>query len=476
MSPDYRPGLAGTMACAGLVMAVATMLMFAGLGRIRAPIWDESYYIPAVARMEGGQAQFAAHPPLGLMLIAAGDWLTGDNAGIDMRAVMATKAIAAERMPAGYRYAGPRHASALAGVIAAGLFFLLVVALTNSLWTGLLASTLTLFDTALIAQFRAGHLDAFQLLFVLAALLCLVRACGTRSGKAEIGLGMALAAATLVRANGLVLLLPVLMPVALAARSDGRQEALRVAWRIAGSALATALLVMALWISTCRQPPVAGTPAGDADRRAMTETARQWADHERDMSGRVMLGLVESYRRFIAADLAGTPRGDANGSAPGEWLIGQRPITFRWDAEGGKVAYLTLTPNLIAWLVSLAGGVEGVGLLATRRATTRDAPLVAALLLLWGGAMLLHLLLAETRVMYLYHHLIALVAGQALAVMALAYLSGVWRERLSIVVAALALAHFFAAAPLAFHRPLTAGECAWREAAGMIAACVEVRG
>ncbi|WCT72706.1 phospholipid carrier-dependent glycosyltransferase [Sphingomonas naphthae] len=475
MSLEHRPGIAGTAACAGLVMAVATMLMFAGLGRIRAPIWDESYYLTAVARTEAGQAQFASHPPLGLMLIAAGDWLTGGNETIDQRHMAAVKSIAAEAMPADYRYSGPRHAAALAGVIAAGLFFLLVVALTSSLWTGLLASTLTLFDTALIAQFRAGHLDPFQLMFVLAALLCLVRACGTRSRGAEIGLGVAIMAATLVRANALILLLPALVPIGLALRSDGRAEAVAAASRIAGGAVVAFLVVAMLWLATCRQPPIAGTAAGDADRRAMTETARQWADHERDMSGRVMLALLESYRRYIVADLAGTPREDANGSVPAEWLIGQRPITYRWDAEGAKVAYLALTPNLIAWLASLAGVVEGIGLLATRRATTRDAPLIAALLLLWGGTMLLHLWLAETRVMYLYHHMIALVAGQALAVMALAYLSGRWRERLTIIVAALALGHFFLAAPLAFHRPLSAGECAWRDAVGMIAECVTPR-
>jgi len=38
----------------------------------------------------------------------------------------------------------------------------------------LLLSNLYLFDNALIAHFRAAHLDAFQMVFLLGALICFV--------------------------------------------------------------------------------------------------------------------------------------------------------------------------------------------------------------------------------------------------------------------------------------------------------------
>lgn len=60
------------MACL-LVMLASAFLLLNRLGEVHAPIWDEAYYLPSAARYHEGRVQFATHPPLGLMLIAAGD-------------------------------------------------------------------------------------------------------------------------------------------------------------------------------------------------------------------------------------------------------------------------------------------------------------------------------------------------------------------------------------------------------------------
>ena len=57
----------------GLVALIASVNFLVGLGEPRGAIWDESYYLTSTQRYLDGVAQFASHPPLGLMLIAAGD-------------------------------------------------------------------------------------------------------------------------------------------------------------------------------------------------------------------------------------------------------------------------------------------------------------------------------------------------------------------------------------------------------------------
>ena len=159
-----------------LVAALAGWLCFARLDEPRAPVWDEAYYLTSTARYHQGLTQFSSHPPLGTMLIAAGDMASGRNAHADWRTIGAEKKISAEAIPAGFDYAGPRLAPALFGTLAALLFAALMLELTGSALAAGLLSLLLLADTALLVQFRSAQLDAFQLGFVLAGLLAAVRA------------------------------------------------------------------------------------------------------------------------------------------------------------------------------------------------------------------------------------------------------------------------------------------------------------
>jgi len=51
--------------------ALATLNFAVGLDQPAGAIWDESYYLTSVQRYRDHTAQFASHPPLGLMLITA---------------------------------------------------------------------------------------------------------------------------------------------------------------------------------------------------------------------------------------------------------------------------------------------------------------------------------------------------------------------------------------------------------------------
>jgi len=437
------------------VAAVAAFLLFNRLGEIRHPIWDEAYNLPTAARFEAGRAQFASHPPLGLMLIAAGDRLSGLNAGVDQRALAAVKAIRSEDMPPGYDYRGPRLASALFGTLGAALFFLLMVELTRSAGAALALSTLYLCDTALLAQFRAAHLDAFQLAFALAAMLCAARMHSARSARSglgwALGFGCAAACAALVRANGVVLF--VMAPFAVWPLLGAREwcaAAVRTLAIGGGAAIALAV-VAASYVLLSREPPAAETVAGAQDGRFVS-AAHKTALESGDWSVGSVVAASRDYAAYMRADLEAIPRRDPNGSHPLGWLIGKGAILYRWDASSTSFRVLALVPNHAAWLLSLLGVVWT----AIRCLRRRDA-LRLMLLAGWAAAMGVLAWLDHLRVLYVYHYFIPLLIGHAL--LALAWREARFSQRPAQVgLAAIALS-FAAAAPLALHQDTGRWRC-----------------
>ncbi|MGI0067698.1 MAG: hypothetical protein ACREB9_04665, partial [Thermoplasmata archaeon] len=71
----------------------------------------------------------------------------------------------------GYSFAGVRLAPGVFAVLGAVVFFALMLVLCESLAGALALTSLYVFENAFIVQFRAAQLDAFQIAFVLAALL-----------------------------------------------------------------------------------------------------------------------------------------------------------------------------------------------------------------------------------------------------------------------------------------------------------------
>ena len=392
-----------------LVMAMMAVLCFFQLGRFQAPIWDETYYIPTTARFHDGRTQFAAHPPLGIMLIAAGDMASGLNAGADWQKIGAQRAVPADAMPPGFDYRGPRLASALFGVIAAGLFCLLMIELIGSAWGGALLSLLFVADTALLVQLRSAQLDSFQLTFVLAALLAALAAMRSSRPASFALFGLFVAAAALVRANGLML--GALAPFLLWAALQRRDWALLVRQASAGAAggLAALTLTFAAFYALSPLPPDPATPAGQEQARFLSPGhAHALAAGHRDLPA-ALAGLAD-YRGYMAHDLSITPPADANGSHPLQWLLARGTILYRADRRPGHEDTIGLVPNLAAWLISLFGVVTS--LLPSR---WRQDRVRAMLLTGWIANMAALQYLDGMRVLYLYHYFIPLLLGHAMA-------------------------------------------------------------
>ncbi|MGH8218495.1 MAG: phospholipid carrier-dependent glycosyltransferase, partial [Steroidobacteraceae bacterium] len=380
-----------------IVALVASINFLANLGYPPYPIWDESYYLTAIARYEQHIAQFASHPPLGLELITAGDVLLHPNRRLDTRHIGWDKKIAGDQLPKGYSFAGVRLMPGVFGVLGAVAFFGLMYVLTQSVLASLAFSNLYLFDNALIVHFRAAQLDPFQIAFVLGTLLCFAVSArrGQRSSPGVDALyGACCGFACMAKLNASVLAFLGLMLIArrigMGWRRVPRPTLLLAGARdgllMAGGCLAAIALVMTLHVALNPLAPVASSPAGRKDLGFVTPVYAAYLHHERPLSPAVVLDASRDYLRFTFADLAGVPRIDPNGSKPFVWPLMRGTINYRWDSTGAHTAYVQLTGNPVAWFLGFLALIASAALIlawswqSVRRAGSADrrAPPAAA--------------------------------------------------------------------------------------------------
>lgn len=459
-----------------LVAVLSALVLVPRLGSPAQPIWDEAYYLTSTQRYLERTAQFASHPPLGLMLIAAGALVVDDNRNLPVHRLAETKSVKDDDVPAGYSYWGLRAASALFGVLGAALFFRLVLALNGGrLGAALAFSNLYVFDNALAVQFRAGHLDAFQSTFLLAALLVL--AVAARRERARVGDALAFGAlvglAAMVRLNAVVLAPIGLLLPALALRDPRpwRGAGVRVAALAAGGAAAVAATLL-VHLAVAPLPPMHGEPAGARDAAFVSPTYQAFLDGRRSLSPAVVLAAGQDYRRYIAADFAGAPKADPNGSSPLAWPVMGGAINYRWDSDGAATSYLQLAGNPAGWAIGLLGVLASMVLLILRGAPDDEGlvrrRLMLTLLAGWVLFMAVHLLLAGQRVLYLYHYFPGLLVSWALAILAFEDGCARWSRfarRRGVLLAGGAagvLLGFLFYAPFTYHRPMTHAACAVR--------------
>ena len=480
-------------ACGLLLLVVAGSNYLLNLNEPRGPIWDENYYLTAAARYAQGRAQFASHPPLGLMLIAAGNEITGANRRIDLTGLARFKAVTNNRaiVPATYQYWGVRLAPALFGVAIVATVYALLLAAGIDVFLATATALLVAFETAFVVQFRAAQLDAFQIEFALICMGFTVTAARRPAVGAHAlsfaAAGAAAGAATMVKLDGVLLLAA---PAALIGSAVARGWRDTQVWRAAvlqGLACAAAALVVivatyavqTLWSF---KPPDYGTPAGAADARFISPTYRDYLDGQRSWSPAVVFAAAHDSFSYMLRDQATVPLAGPNGSSP--WLqpFGLNPITYRRINPGRMTGYVQLVANPVNWTLS------GLGLLAASLlvvAQSRAAERFGlrpgetrGLLTLVTTALVfyvVHGLLGAHRIMYLYHYFLP----ELLGVLCLPFLfqglarrSPRWRAIAATcgLVAASAVA-FLWFAPVLYAHPISHRACERRNIPVWIVMC-----
>lgn len=447
------------------------------------PYWDEYYYLSAVQRHVAGNATYASHPPLGLMLLAAGAKFVGDNKNVDTRALAASGKITDQDVPDDYSFFGIRLPSAIAAVLGGVLFCMILLRLGLNGYAAFSFSTLYIFENAFVIQFRSAHLDSFQIAFVLAALLAWLRKDeAALSWRDYAVFGACLGLAVCVKTNAAVLLL---IPAVAVLREVWIQHGRRLATirgavcsgAVLGAFLAACLSVFTLNFALSPHPPDQ-TEAGRHDLEQMGPAYQAYLYGRTGLTLGAWEEAITGYVIRMRNDFSGIKLGDPNGQAPLTWPFYTKPVSYRWDSDGGFTQYSTMVGNPVGWRLSIVGVFLGLGLIALRRLRTFP-PLVApgtdsdfakleTVTLAYAVFLATHAYLGLFRVMYVYHHFIGLILGfLALAlsfkILLAAFPTIAKREHTIVAVLSLAVAlGFWFYAPFSYHRPIAQSNCELR--------------
>ncbi|KAF7597759.1 MAG: hypothetical protein CGU28_16765 [Candidatus Dactylopiibacterium carminicum] len=492
------PAWLRTTLCMALVLIIGLMMYFAGHDKPPHAFWDENYHVTSAQRYIDGIAHMETHPPLGKLLIAAGEALTGANADIDKSALVRDKYISGDNLPEGFSFAGMRFMPSLFGAFAAVMFFGLMFALTDNRFIALLLSSLYLFENAFIVHFRAVHLDSFQMFFCLGALWLFVRLWkreGAIPWQQYAALGALCGLGIMVKVNAALLL--ALFPV-LYFKDAGARAGLSLAGHArhfltkSGAATAAlaivALVVFGLHGLIADQSPSPRDPAGQKDLAHMSATYKDYVNLHQSMTPSVLFAISRDYFNFMQVDNKGVPKLDVckpgeNGSHPMNWPAMNKTINYRWDSANGMTRYVQLVGNQFSWYLGLAAVLLSLLTIANHRlfkmpmGEKRSYQLIEVFTGLYVLFMLLHLYLGAQRVMYLYHYFIGLLISYILIVLNWQHLCDfhgfTLRKRTAIAAgftaAIIASSLFFL--PLSNHWPLTKQQCEARNIFSNVVSC-----
>lgn len=495
---EQIPAPLRTPLCMLLVLIMGLVMYFAGRAEPPHAFWDENYHITSAQRYLNGIGQLEPHPPLGIMLVALGEKLTGANAGLDKSRLLVDKYINGDDIPANFSFAGMRLMPSLFGALGALVFFGLMLELTGSRLIALCFSTLYLFENAWIVHFRAAHLDSFQMFFCIGTLWMFVRMWKQESALSWLqyaGMATLCGLGIMIKVNAAVLL--ALFPVIYFKDAGTRARGFNIGAQLghfglkAGVSVAAVLLVIAATFTAHalvgHEASGAGS-SGNTDREFMSQTYKDYLSHQRGLGPSTLLAITDDYFKFMDHDHKGVPKLDIckpgeNGSHPLHWPIHDKTINYRWDSADGLTRYVQLVGNQVSWYLGLAAVLLSFLTIANRRLFGIDAgsgrsyALIEVFTALYVLFMLLHLYLGAQRVLYLYHYFIGLLLSYVLLVLNWQNLCEFHKlragmRRLSALLMALAIiasGMFFL--PLSNHWPLTKAQCERRNIFSEIVNC-----
>ena len=481
------PAALRTALCYGLVFVIAYFCFVADRANPPYLFWDENYHVTAAERYIEDIAQFESHPPLGKLLIAAGEWLSGANATVNKHVLVTEKKIDGNTLPKTFSFAGMRLMPSLFAAFGALAFFALMYELCENRLHALLLSSLYLFENAFVVHFRAVHLDSFQMFFSIAALWQFVRLWKRPAPLHPLhyaSLAALCMAAVLVKVNAAVLF--VLFPI-LYFKDARYQPQRRLSFWVTDfvSKSGTALIAVGMVIYCVfyvhalygRTPPDANTPAGRQDLANMSPKYRTYLEQHQALTPGVVIAITYDYFKFMQKDHKGVPKLDVtkpgeNGSHPLHWPFHDRNINYRWDSADGKTAYVELVGNQLSWYSGTAAVFFCFILIINYRlfaipvrGSMRTYRLIEVFSGLYLAFMLLHLWIITQRVMYLYHYFLGLMISYVLLALLWQYLAEIHerfgRHRtkiLAVACGAYFLSYLFFL-PLSNHWPMTKEQC-----------------
>ncbi len=200
-----------------LLVLIVLIIHFSAIMLPNAPIFDESYYVPAARSIiQGTGTDIIEHPPLGQLLIVSGISLFGDG-------------------PLGWRFF-----SVIFGAVSIVLFYLICRQLKMSKNTSFLATFLFSIENMSFILAGIAMLDVYCLTFMLASFWAYLKGWHIRAG---LFIGLAI----LAKLIGVLALLVILLHWLLTNRDNKRQIFTIVSVSAASFLLLMPLLDLAVW-------------------------------------------------------------------------------------------------------------------------------------------------------------------------------------------------------------------------------------
>ena len=432
--------------------------------------WDENFHIAAAQKYQNDIFFMEPHPPLGKLLIAAGEHLLNenefDNQYIDTDYARDLPPVAEGEKP--FSFAGYRLFPTLAGWLTTIVLFGIFLFLTRG--HGLFATLLTfplIFDNAMIVHSRGAMLDSTMLFFgslcILAFLLILQPKKPpwiAYAGSALFGISFAAVMTTKVLGLILILLVPLL---AIALRKELRKLVMCILCLVSCFLLA----YVSIWNIHFS---LGKTLNPSLSNGGTYEASDAYIDIVNGAGGPFLAQFyIQWYEstKFVKHYSGGVPeldlcKADENGSPYFLWPIGSRTISYRWETPGDDKGYqyLYLISNPVGWGLGLLGILGsfcliGAWLFLPLRQKIKNLPLIATFLMLWLCYMIAVSQL--DRVMYLYHYFLPLLFSYILFGLVVLEIKkiGPWKATESVMTNVLLLCGLLIFVAHLWIRPLT---------------------
>ncbi|MBN8551018.1 MAG: phospholipid carrier-dependent glycosyltransferase [Deltaproteobacteria bacterium] len=445
--------------------------------------WDEVYHIPAAAKYVKGVFFMEAHPPLGQLLFAAGEYLFEPNKNVDVSQLLITDK--ANEIPSGYSFKGVRFFPALMGWISCGLFFLLLYEILGNTHAAFLFSFLMIFDNALIVHSPGVLREGILIFFVLLALYAVVRFTKRKSPGSVLrylALGILAALPVCVKMDGAISALVLLgflgfdtLYRPLQAGSAFGVVLQSFLLRLVVSLLSAALTFCAVWYVhfALGKKVEGGLYYGSSLEYQEILHKSETADPSNfPVMFRDSLKYILKFHDKVPAPNYTNP--EEFGSPTLHWPFGGRAIRYRADqTPSGAVRYRYLLPNPVGLAIGDVAValaiilVVGRVVFATPITDDRLFFTVGLICALYVGLMLFFLI--PNRSFYLYHYLLPLTLSFCLAAALFSYCFRVELKEgdgvvfASLFCAAIAVTStFYFFAPLTYERPITTFELSRR--------------
>lgn len=396
-----------------LVTAIGFLTYVQRYNEPAAFFWDENYHVASAQKYLNGVYFMEQHPPLGKLLIAAGELILNRNAADDQ--FIGTDY--GTELPDGFSFAGYRFFPVLLAWLTAPMLFLIFWKLTKSDLAAALLSSLYLFDNALIVHLRGAMLEPALLFFttltILAFLLLREETDLRRFDWWSILFGLSFGCVLTTKVVGLVMIL--LIPALLWLLWPDRRRIRRF---LGIGALSFLITYVGVWQTHFALGGSINPVLPDQGYYQASEQYKAILAAGKNGSLRWFPVMLRDSLRFVAHYNNGVPRLDMckeeeNGSPWFLWPIGARAINYRWETpDGGLYQYLYLQVNPAVWWLSFTGVIAAVGMLLSSftldlKSPLRGRPLLLIFTGLYGSYMAA--ISQISRVMYLYHYFVPLL-------------------------------------------------------------------